>query len=66
MATIHDLKSLCERANASRTGISVFAFPTRDGRWRARLDLDGLRVYQDFDSLADVFTQLSAASAVGS
>lgn len=59
----HDMKSLCELANESKAGIVVTAFPTRDGRWRARLDVDGFRVYvPDVDSLAELFEQLAAAS----
>jgi hypothetical protein len=59
----HDLKTLCDKARASATGVVVTVFPTRDKRWRMRVDVDGLRVYApDNETLAACFTKLAEAS----
>lgn len=63
MPKTHDMESLCALAKESTTGIVVTAFPTRNGRWRARLDVDSVRAYaSDADSLAELFERLATTS----
>lgn len=46
-------------ARESRAGLVVTAFPTRDSRWRARVEVDGVGFYTpERDSLSELLVKL--------